>query len=95
MRFAVHCLDKPNGIGLRLAHYEAHKAYLAAAAVRTVISGPLLADDGETMVGSLFVLEAESRAAVEAFNRDDPFAKAGLWERVAIHPFAMRVDNRD
>ena len=46
------------------------------------------------MIGSLFILEAASKADVEAFNREDPFAKTGVWQQVNIHPFNMRVDNR-
>lgn len=95
MKVAVHCLDYAGAVALRLANYEAHKAYLAQGAVRTVISGPLLAPDGETMIGSLFVFEAESVSEVEAFNAQDPFSKAGVWAEVRIHPFSMRVDNRD
>jgi hypothetical protein len=78
----------------RLDNYDAHKAYLAAAPVKTVISGPLLADDEQTMIGSCFVLEANTLAEVEDFNRNDPFAKVGLWKTVSIRPFAKRVDNR-
>jgi uncharacterized protein YciI len=94
MHFVVHCLDHDGAVDKRLANYEAHKAYLAAARVKTVISGPLLADDNETMIGSCFVLEADSKADVVAFNANDPFNKAGLWKSVNIHPFAKRVDNR-
>ena len=94
MYFVVHCLDHENSVDKRLAHYDAHKAYLADAAVNTVISGPLLADDNQTMIGSLFVLDADNAEAVVAFNRADPFNKAGLWKSVNIHPFSKRVDNR-
>ncbi len=94
MHYVVHCLDHDGAVVKRLAHYEAHKAYLATAHVKTVISGPLLADDEETMIGSCFVLEANSLAEVEAFNSNDPFAKAGLWKTVSIRPFSKRVDNR-
>lgn len=94
MHYVVHCVDHDGAAEKRLSLYEDHKAYLAAADIKTVISGPLLGDDGETMVGSCFVLEADSRAEVEAFNQADPFAKAGLWKEVKIHPFLKRVDNR-
>jgi uncharacterized protein len=94
MRFVVHCLDKPGALPLRLANYEAHKSYLAAGSVATVVSGPLVADDGETMIGSMFIFEAATKEDVVAFNSGDPFAKAGVWETVNIHPFLMRVDNR-
>jgi uncharacterized protein YciI len=94
MHYVIHCLDHPGAVQKRLAHYEAHKAYLAAASMKTVISGPLLADDEQTMIGSCFVVEAGSLAEVEAFNRNDPFAKADLWQTVSIRPFSKRVDNR-
>lgn len=94
MHYVIHCLDHDGAVEKRLAHYEDHKTYLASAPVKTVISGPLLADDNETMIGSCFVLEAETLAEVEAFNRNDPFAKVDLWKSVSIRPFSKRVDNR-
>jgi len=94
MYYVIHCLDQPNSVEKRLATYEAHKAYLANAKIKTLISGPLLADDGETMIGSCFLVEADSRAEVEAFNRNDPFYAIGLWQTISIHPFNKRVDNR-
>ncbi len=94
MLYAIHCLDKPGALALRLANYDAHKAYLGAAPLKTLVSGPLVAADGETMIGSLLIVEAASRTDVEAFNRNDPFAKAGVWERVSIEAFLKRVDNR-
>ena len=46
------------------------------------------------MIGSMFIFEADTIDDVVAFNREDPFAKAGVWETVSIRPFLMRVDNR-
>lgn len=94
MHYVIHCLDHAGAVQKRLDHYEAHKAYLGSAAMKTVISGPLLADDEQTMIGSCFVVEAASLAEVEAFNRADPFYKAGLWATISIRPFNKRVDNR-
>jgi uncharacterized protein len=94
MRFVVHCLDKVGALPIRLANYEAHKSYLATGNVATVISGPLLAEDGETMIGSMFIFEAATKEDVVVFNSADPFAKAGVWGTVNIHPFLMRTDNR-
>jgi uncharacterized protein YciI len=94
MHYVIHCLDHAGAVQKRLDHYEAHKAYLGAATMKTVISGPLMADDEETMIGSCFVVEAGSLAEVEAFNRADPFFKADLWSAISIRPFLKRVDNR-
>jgi len=79
MLFVIHALDKPGALEARLANYEAHKAFLSdtgAYGLHIVMSGPLTADDGTTMIGSLFLVEAESRAAVERFNSADPFCHA-------------------
>jgi uncharacterized protein len=94
MHFVIHCLDKQDALQVRLTNYEAHKAYLGAAPVRILVSGPLLAPDHETMIGSFFLVEAETQAEVQAFHDADPFKKGGVWERVSIHPFLKRMDNR-
>jgi uncharacterized protein YciI len=39
------------------------------------------------MVGSLLIVDMPDKAAVEAFVRDDPYFKAGLFEAVLIRPF--------
>lgn len=94
MHYVIHCLDKPGSVQKRLDNYEAHKAYLADAPIKTLISGPLLDDDAETMIGSCFLVEAESLEEVVAFNRADPFHAVDLWGQVSIRPFSKRVDNR-
>ena len=86
MLFAIHALDKPGHAALRAETRPAHLAYLDAVAAQMVLAGPLLDATGQAM-GSLIVLEAESQAAVEALAAADPYAKAGLFESVAIRPF--------
>jgi uncharacterized protein YciI len=93
MLFAIHALDKPGALPVRLANYDAHKAYLEGGdrlPVTIVMSGPLVSDDGATMIGSLFLVEAPGRAEAEAFNSADPFAAAGVWEKVTITGFFRR-----
>lgn len=93
MLFVIHAIDRPGALETRLAHYEAHKSFLADTSphgVRIVMSGPLVADDGTTAIGSHFVVEAADRATVEAFNRADPFHAAGIWAEVSIRGFIRR-----
>jgi uncharacterized protein len=93
MLFAIHAIDRANALPTRLANYDAHKAFLTDTSrfgVKIVMSGPLVSDDGEKMIGSLFLIEAPDRATVETFNRADPFAAAGIWERVSITGFLRR-----
>lgn len=93
MLFVIHALDRADALQTRLANYDAHKAFLSNTSrfeVKIVMSGPLVSDDGGKMIGSLFLIEAPSRAEVEAFNHADPFAGADIWEKVTITGFLRR-----
>ena len=93
MLFAIHAVDRAGALPTRLANYDAHKAFLSDTSrfdVKIVMSGPLVSDDGQTMIGSLFLIEAPGRNEVEAFNHADPFAAAGIWEKVTITGFLRR-----
>jgi hypothetical protein len=46
------------------------------------------------MIGSFFLLEADTKEEVIRFNENDPFARIGLWQSVSINAFNKRVDNR-
>ncbi|TCT02205.1 YciI family protein [Aquabacter spiritensis] len=94
MLYSIHCLDGGDRSAMRAQHFQAHQDYLKAATVRLVVAGPLLADDGETAVGSMFVIEAPDRATAEAFNHGDPFNKAGVWGTISITVFKKRWDDR-
>jgi uncharacterized protein YciI len=85
--FVLHLLDKPGAAELRDAVRPQHKAYLAQAADRIAFAGPLVSDDGKAMVGSLLAIDFESREAAQRWQQDEPFARAGLYASVAIHPF--------
>jgi uncharacterized protein len=94
MLFTIHALDHEGALKTRLAHYEAHKTFLGRAGdfgVTIVMSGPLVDDDGETMKGSFFLVDAPNRAAVEAFNAADPFKLTHLWRTVSVVAFLRRV----
>ncbi|MET4219272.1 uncharacterized protein YciI [Bradyrhizobium sp. LB8.2] len=93
MLFAIHAIDRTGALPTRLANYDAHKSFLSDTSrfgVKIVMSGPLVSDDGERMIGSLFLIEAPGRSEVEAFNRADPFAAADIWEKVTITGFLRR-----
>ncbi|MBP0624810.1 YciI family protein [Cupriavidus consociatus] len=94
MHFIVYCLDHAGMVERRLEHYDAHKAYLETAPVKTLVSGPLTLPDGETMIGSFFLYEADGAEEIQRFVDGDPFNKAGIWKSIEIRPFIKRVDNR-
>lgn len=88
MLYAIHCVDKPGSGGVRQAARPAHIDYLKGQNDVIVLAGATLADDGETMTGSQFIVNVPDRAAAETFSANDPFTEAGLFETVIIN--AMR-----
>ena len=71
MQFILICEDKADSEELRKATRDAHLAYIGEYAVS--FAGPMLSDDGTSMIGSVICLDAEDRAAAEAFAASDPY----------------------
>ena len=88
--FVLHCLDKPGALDLRMATREAHLAYVRPQMNLLKLGGPLLDEKGD-MAGSLMIVEVADRAAAEAFSANDPYTKAGLWQKVEITPFRITL----
>ncbi len=84
--FVLVCLDKPDALDLRMATREAHFAWARGLDGMVRLGGPFL-DEAGRMVGSLIIIEAADMAAAQAFSRDDPYRKAGLFQSVDIRPW--------
>jgi len=90
MLFVIHAMDKKDAINTRAKHYKAHRQHLDASekyGVGVITAGPFVADDNETPIGSLFIIEAKDRAAVKAFTDSDPYHINGVWDAVEIHAY--------
>lgn len=86
MLFAALCFDKPGGLDLRLATRAEHLTFLERYAAQVKLGGPFL-DADEKPVGSLLIIDCVDEAAARALLADDPYAKAGLFERVELRPW--------
>lgn len=87
MLFLFVAKDKPDHLDMRLAVRPAHLAWLEAAGERLRLAGPILDPAGEKPVGSCLVIEATDLADARAFLGTDPYAEAGLFGSVEIHPW--------
>ena len=88
--FALMCTDKPGALPIRVATRDEHLAYLKGLNLHRY-GGPLL-DENDQPCGSLIVIEADDLAAADAFAAGDPYAKAGLFERVEIRGLRLVLD---
>ena len=87
MIFAILLMDRPGTSELRMQIRPEHRAYLAKQPERMAFAGPLSSEDGKTIVGSLLGMDFPSRADVDTWLKDEPFTKAGVYEKPIIHVF--------
>ena len=85
MLYVLICNDKPDSEELRKSVRDSHLNHLQNYDVR--FAGPMLSDDAETMIGSIIVIEGDSREVAQSFADNDPYQQAGLFADVTIRPF--------
>lgn len=91
-------IQEPNGTrqggSKRMTHNPDHVAYQISTSspdhpcyINKVAAVPMLADDGITMIGSCFLINAP-REECERFIQADPFSVNNVWESVSITKFS-------
>ena len=84
MLYIIYQVDKPDAKVLREKTREAHLAYLDRHKDILVLGGALLADENDTRLGSVLIVNVPSRAAADAFSENEPFRRAGLFQSVSV-----------
>ena len=82
--YVIYQEDREDGGAIRAANREQHFAYLETHHDILVLGGALLADDGIKRTGSCLIINVPGREEAEAFSRNEPFRKAGLFKNVKI-----------
>jgi uncharacterized protein len=90
MLFSFYNLDNAGTAEGRNRLLADHRAYLSRFAANMAFAGPLFADDHETVVGSLLVLDFPSLEAARDFIEAEPYTKAGIYASVQIREFHNR-----
>jgi uncharacterized protein YciI len=99
MLYAIARRDRPGMAAERARLQPAHAVYQQAFLPLIVFGGGMVGDAVDTagdvdirdVIGNLLVLDVPDRAVAEAFHRDDPYTKAGLFETVIIERLWQRV----
>lgn len=92
MPFAVYYMDRTDPGDIRKQHRDAHIAYRKTLGHSLLLAGPLLSEAG-VPVGSLVLLDVADLAEATRIANADPYAAAGLFERVAVHNYKIMVAN--
>ena len=91
MHFVVIGKDKAGEH--RAKHRAAHLEFIAERQEPVVYAGPLI-EDGR-MIGSLFVFEVESRAALDEHLAQDPYFAERIFETVEIFESRKMVPEQE
>ena len=89
MLYLLICTDKKNSEELRKKVRPDHLDYLSDFDIK--LAGPMLDDDETTMIGSIIMIECNSKEEAEAFAKEDPYNLAGLFEDVSVSAFRQAI----
>ncbi len=88
--YVLVCRDKPDSLDLRLATRSEHLAYAGTFTEKMKLAGPILSETGD-MAGSMLIFDFETVEEAWAFNKGDPYTKAGLFADVQVFPFKVSI----
>ncbi|MFJ1252528.1 YciI family protein [Cupriavidus sp. CuC1] len=84
MPFLIETWDKPQHQQVRQAARAGHLAFLDAQKALLLACGAKLNDDGSDAGGGFYIVDLDTRDAVQQFIDADPFTQAGLFAEVRI-----------
>ena len=94
MLFIGRFTDKPNMGDLRQKLFPAHLEWLEANKNAVLVPGAVKEDVDGPGLGGLWIIEADSKAAVEELYKGDPFWTNGLREKVKIYFWKKAFEDR-
>jgi uncharacterized protein YciI len=92
VEFICYHRDRPGSMALREELREAHWSYMDRDASMMIARGPTFADDGETLSGSVHIVDLPDPAAARAFAFDEPNYQAGAYRDVLLRRWRNSLD---
>ena len=94
MLFMFIAFDRRSGgAAIRAATRPMHVEYTKTNG-KVKFGGPFVGPN-EEMIGSFSIIEAKDYDEAAAYTRNDPYAKAGLFERSELHPWKLTINTLD
>ncbi|MGW2341716.1 YciI family protein [Streptomyces sp. NPDC001661] len=84
MEFLCYHRDRKDSLALRYELAEKHLSYMDRFEKEMIARGPTFLDDGETLTGSVHILDLPDAAAARAFAFDEPGYQAGAYRDVLL-----------
>lgn len=95
MPYAIQTIDKPDSAQIRASARPAHLEYLTKNKEKLLAAGALINDDGTGGNGGILIIDTEDRKEAERFMAEDPFTKAGLFQKVTVTRWRKAFFNKE
>lgn len=89
--YLVICRDGPDSAAPRATHLKGHLDHVEKYWTRYVTAGPIREPGGETLVGSVFLVLADSLTEAKALMNGDPYITSGMYETITYNELSNSV----
>lgn len=86
--FLVTCMDGPDTKALRERHLFGHLDHIEANNADYLVAGPIRMDADGPIVGSVFLVPAETADAALSKMQGDPYIASGMYASITVQHFA-------
>lgn len=92
MQFMIMAYDGENMLDKRMEVRPQHLEGMARLGNHVVCAGGLLDEEGK-LKGSALVVEFDDRAGVDEYLENEPYVKAGVWQKIEVEPMNVVIMN--
>ncbi|MEX1250410.1 MAG: YciI family protein [Hyphomonas sp.] len=89
--FLVICRDGPGAGAMRARYLDGHLQHVEANWTRYITAGPVREPGGEALVGSVFLVLADTLDAARRLMQDDPYITCGLYSSIEYKEFTNSI----
>lgn len=89
--FLVLCRDNPDYVHLRMEHLDGHLEHVENHWRRYVVAGPLREPGGDQIIGSAFLVLADTVDDAKALMNADPYITSDLYASVEYRDMTLSI----
>ena len=90
MQFIIKAYDGEGMLEKRIAIRSRHFESIDKIRKHVICAGAIR-DEAGKMIGSLLVMEYDSREEVDQYIANEPYAQEHVWERIEIEPMTVAI----
>jgi uncharacterized protein YciI len=83
--FLVLCYDGEDSAAIRERELDGHLEYVEQHTEQYLVAGPLRDPGTSPLIGSFFLVAADSADAARAIVADDPYVQSGMYAEIIVH----------